>query len=466
MLMERLYPYAPVWLQNLGISIYGLSFRHERLGGEFREYVQEFRERDNWTRPQMTAYVEDRLRTILLHAFDHIPYYRAAWNAAGITGKDISVLSLADLPRLPITPKQDLRRDPNAFTARNIPERQLRRYYTSGSTGTPVTCICTPDAHRRFIAAREVRSFGWAKTTLLGSRSMMGGRLVVPRADSKGPYYRYNRAERQVYFSSFHISPDRVPNYVDGLNRYRPRVLTGYASAHYLLARRMIQQNLRLEYQPDALILSSEKLTGEMKAWIDRAFNARAYQEYGSVENCALATECEYGSLHVSPDFGIVEIVNEAGLPVAEGTEGRLVCTGLLNSAQPLIRYDIGDQGVWAKSRCQCGRDQFPVLQEIVGRLEDVVIGLDGREMVRFHGVFINLPHVLEAQIIQESRNLIRVRVVSTEEFGEKEETLIRERITRGRLGPVYVRIERTAALERTERGKVRGVISRLSNEK
>ena len=465
MMVERLYPYMPVWVQNLGISLYGLSYRRERLGGNFEKYVQEFRARDHWTCQQMTAYVEERLRTLLLHSFDNVPYYRARWGSAGITRGDIAIMSLADLPRLPVTPKADLRSAPTTFVAQNLGRKELLRYYTSGSTGTPITCIYTRDAHRRFVAAREVRSFGWAGTTILGPRSMLGGRLVVPRANSRAPYYRYNWAEKQVYFSSFHISPDRVPNYVEGLNRYRPRVLTGYASAHYLLARRMIQQNLRLEYRPDAVILSSEKLTAEMRDWISRAFNAPAYEEWGSVENCALATECEFGRLHVSPDFGIVEIVDEQGLPVSPGAHGRMLCTGLLNSAQPLIRYDIGDRGVYATSGCQCGRDQLPVLEDVLGRVEDVVVGLDGREMVRFHGIFINLPHVLEGQIIQENRDLIRVKVVPVEGFGEKEEALIRERITKGRLGPVNVQIERVAELERTDGGKVRAVISRIPRE-
>lgn len=463
--LERLYPHMPVWVQNLGISLYGVSYRHERLGGPFHRYVQEFRERDRWSRDQMSDYIENRLRSLLLHAAHNVPYYRDGWSSAGIRSSDLATMGCSRLPRLPVTPKTDLRRDPNAFVAKNVARNQLRRYYSSGSTGTPVTCIYTADAHRRFVAAREVRSFGWAGTTILDSRSMLGGRQVVPRAESAPPYYRYNRTEKQVYFSCFHISPDRVPNYVEGLNRYRPRVLTGYASAHYLLARRMIQQNLRLDYQPDAVILSSEKLTPEMKDWITRAFNARAYQEYGSVENCALVTECECGSLHVNPDFGIVEIVDDQGLPVPPGREGRILCTGLLNEAQPLIRYDVGDRAIWAESPCPCGRDQLPVLQDIVGRLEDVIVGLDGREMVRFHGIFIGLPHVLEGQIIQERRDLVRVRIVATEGFGEKEEEAIRNRITLGRLGPVHVGIERVTEIERTERGKFRAVISRIPRE-
>jgi hypothetical protein len=60
-----------------------------------------------------------------------------------------------------------------------------------------VTMICSSDDHRRFFAAREVRSFGWAGTSISSPRSMMGGRMVVPRQDAPPPYYRRNwRGER------------------------------------------------------------------------------------------------------------------------------------------------------------------------------------------------------------------------------------------------------------------------------
>src|SRR5581483_4406171 len=169
------------------------------------------------------------------------------------------------------------------------------------------------------------------------------GRPLVPLADSAGPYHRFNFAERQCYLSAFHIGPRTVRAYVDALRDWRPVVLTGYASSYFTLARLMLAHGLSLGYRPQALILCADKPTREMKAVIERAFGARPYEEYGSVENALLATECEAGSLHVHPDFGLVEILNADDLPAAPGEEGRIVCTSLLNDTQPLIRYEIGD---------------------------------------------------------------------------------------------------------------------------
>jgi phenylacetate-CoA ligase len=453
-------------VQNLGITLYGVTYRRERLGGDFPRYVHDFSERENWPRRRFDDHILASLRTLLTRAAAEVPYYRSRWAEAGLDPARLARFDFADLGRIPITPKQDVRDNPESFVAASAgrPAR-LHHYYTSGSTGTPITVYCTSDDHRRFIAAREARSFAWAGGSVRMPRSMIGGRMIVPRHDAPPPYYRWNRAERQVYFSGYHISRAHAQNYVQGFNRYRPQLLTGYANAHYQLARFMLSERLRLDYRPRALVLSSEKLTSEMKSTLYAAFGARAWEEFGAVENCVLATECERGRLHVSPDFGIVEIVDDEGRPVPPGRPGKVVCTGLANLTQPLIRYDIGDIACWSPEPCPCGRDALPVLEQIVGRLEDLVIGKNGQATVRFHGLFVNLPNVVEGQVIQEDLDHIRIRVVAREGFGEDDVRTIRTRVAEERLGPLQVTVERVPLIERTERGKFRAVINRLPKE-
>jgi len=84
---------------------------------------------------------------------------------------------------------------------------------------------------------------------------------------------------------------------------------------------------------------------------------------------------------------------------------------------------------------------------------------------VRFHGIFIGLPHVIEGQIIQEQIDLLRVRVVATDGFGPQDEQLIRRRITGERLDGMRVVIEPVESIARTERGKFKSVISMLPPE-
>src|SRR5207249_12049175 len=120
-------------------------------------------------------------------------------------------MELQQLAELPVTHKAAVRDRPCDFVDPATPRRFLHRYLTSGSTGTPVTLFCTNDGHRRFVAAREARSFGWANTSIRQPRSMIGGRLVVPKAASCPPLHRYKLAVRQIYFYALPISPIHIP---------------------------------------------------------------------------------------------------------------------------------------------------------------------------------------------------------------------------------------------------------------
>jgi phenylacetate-CoA ligase len=288
---------------------------------------------------------------------------------------------------------------------------------------------------------------------------MIGGRLVVPKAESKPPFWRYNSAERQLYMSAFHISPSNAPYYVQALNHYQPDYLVGYACSHFFLARMIREQGLKV-HQSKAVLTSSEKLTPEMRHSIEQAYRCPVFDAYTGVEVCGLASECERHQLHISPDVGILELLDEQGNPVRSGEPGEIIATGLLNSAQPLIRYRTGDWAVVSNKSCPCGR-QMPVLQQLIGRLEDTVIGSDGREMVRFHGIFVGLPHVREGQVIQEALAQFRLRLVVDANFGDEDRKIIHRRFQE-RLGPVTLTFELGDRIERTARGKFRAVISKV----
>jgi phenylacetate-CoA ligase len=462
-LWKSLYGYLPVSLQNAAISLYGLHYRRERFGAAYAPTVAAFEERERWSVARMQQHLTGRLRAILQLA-SQAPHYRAAWNEIRPSPPAIESIEIADLPLFPSVTKEMLRRDPYGFIPSvKLGSSNLLKYHSSGSTGTPITAICTPRDQQRFAAAREARSYRWAGTSIRRPRAMIGGQPIVRRADAHPPFYRYNAAEKQVYFSAYHLAPANIRDYVDGFNRYRPELVTGYAFSQFLLARMMLEQGLRFDSPPRVSITSSEKLTAAMKDVIRRAWGCRAFEEYGSVENVGLITECEHGCLHANPDFGIIEIVDGEGNPVPPGTEGRVLCTGLLNETQVLVRYEIGDIATWSDCACACGRDALPTVAALTGRIEDVVVGPDGRELVRFHGIFVGLPFVHQGQVVQLARTRFLVRVITEDGFGPAQVNEIEKRFAK-RLGTVNVQVERVTELERTPTGKVRAVISRLES--
>jgi phenylacetate-CoA ligase len=103
----------------------------------------------------------------------------------------------------------------------------------------------------------------------------------------------------------------------------------------------------------------------------------------------------------------------------------------------------------------------MPILRDIIGRLEETVVGPNGNETVRFHGIFVGLPHVREGQVIQESLSKFRLRLAVDPGFCDQDRQVIHRRFEE-RLGKIDLTFEYVDAIERTERGKFRAVISNL----
>ncbi len=310
------------------------------------------------------------------------------------------------------------------------------------------------------MALREARSTGWAGVSFSLPRATFSGRLVEPDPDSRGPYYRYNHAEKQVYFSAFHLRPDTAKEYVQALYRHHVQWLTGYAVSLFILATFVLEQNLDIP-QLKAVITTSEKLTPEMREVMERAYACQVFEEYSTVENVLFAHDCEMSRLHVSPDAGVIEILRPDGVTCEPGETGEVVATGLIRTMQPLIRFRLGDLAAWSPDPCSCGR-VTPVLHEVVGRLEDMVTGPDGRKMVRFHGIFVGMRAIREGQIIQEALDHIHVKIVPAAELTMTDREEITRRVQQ-RLGlDVNVTIEMVPTIPRTATGKFPAVVSKI----
>lgn len=459
---DSLYAKLPVWAQHTTVTAYGLYWRQLRFGNGYTQFVQQYQGREYFTQKKWQVWQAEQLKKILPACMNHVSHYHDHWTdvqkRAALSG---------DLSALPLLEKDPIRANPKAFIRTNMRPSRPQVFLTSGSTGTPISSYYTISELRQSLALREVRSAGWAGVSFKMSRATFSGRMVEPDPASKGPFYRFNFAERQVYFSPFHLRPDTAQQYVDALNRHQIEWGTGYAVSYYLLALFILEKGIAPPQYLKAIITTSEKLTSEMRSVMEQAYGCRVYEEYSTVENAIFASECEHGRLHVSPDVAVVEILRPDGSACLPGEAGEVVVTSLSKTYQPLIRFRLGDVAMWDADACPCGR-QMPVIKEVVGRIEDVVVGPDGRQMVRFHGVFVNQPHVREGQVIQEALDFIHVKVVPSGDFGQEDVNEIIHRVQQ-RLGKsVKVIVESVNDIPRTKAGKFQAVISKMTrpNEK
>lgn len=461
--LTRLYSVSPLWGQQLAVNAFGWYWKRRRLGRTFDRLVQEYVAREKWAASTFHAYVETRLREQVLRAWHEIPFYRRRFQAHGLTETDLERLTLADLSRLPILDRSVLRKQPKSLLTRSARLLPPKSFHSSGTTGVPARVFWSRKTHQHNLAVREARCFRWAGVSLRDRRAVIGGKRIVPAAEAGPPYWRYNRFEHQLYLSLYHISPDHTPDYVAALNRFRPVVLEGLASGLYFLARFIQQAGLKVN-PPRAVISHAEKFERHMREVVEQAFGARAWNEYGSVENCALATECEHGRLHVHLDFGILELIGADGQPVQPGEVGETVVTGLANPDQVIIRLRLGDLASWATEPCPCGRNQFPALGELCGRIGDTLVLPDGRRL----GVanpFAGVQGIWEGQLIQQELDKFLIRVVPTAGYSEHSRKVVTERLRQMLGRNIRIEIQEVAEIPRERSGKFRSTLSLIHPE-
>src|ERR687885_1628162 len=112
------------------------------------------------SRDELEAVQLQRLQWSLRHAYENVPHYRRAFDAAG--GHPDDCRELADLAKFPTTSKADLREN-YPFGMFAVPQEQVRRVHaSSGTTGRPTVVGYTRADLDTWAAlmARSIRAAG------------------------------------------------------------------------------------------------------------------------------------------------------------------------------------------------------------------------------------------------------------------------------------------------------------------
>ncbi len=458
-LLDVIYHSSPIFIQNMLISMYGIYWKNRRFGGDFTSYLNDFKNQEQFKEETWKNHQTIALRKLLIHAFTTVPFYKTLYSKHGFTLQDFENFELSDLSKLPYLEKDDFRKYGKTMLL-SSQKKEGEFYMSSGSTGTPVSVYFSKQMHQKWNAVYESRVRNWAGVTNEMARGMIGGRRIVNSTHPKKPFYRYNSAERQTYFSAYYINKQNSPNYVEGMVKNKVEYMVGYAMSNYFLADNINTNHLSAP-KLKAVLTSSEQLTKKMRATIEKAYQCKVFDAYSGVEACGLISENGDGELLFSPDTGIMELVDTKGDAVENGEVGEVIATGLLNFDQPLIRYRIGDRVRMHKNQQTKSGIEMPVVAEIEGRIEDVIIAKDGSKMVRFHSIFVGIPNLLTGQVIQNSLDAILVNLVVEKGFDKQHEYIITSRL-KSQLGEIQVSFEYLEEIPKNKNGKFQAVISHI----
>jgi phenylacetate-CoA ligase len=225
-----------------------------------------------------------------------------------------------------------------------------------------------------------------------------------------------NGITRTIFLNALHMSPDRMRRYVATLNATKPKLIIAYAESAFELATFAENQGIRVEPQ-EAMITSAGTLYPFMRSTIERVFQCRVFNRYGSREVGDIGFErpgCE--GLWVAPWGSYIEIVDEAGRRLPPGREGEILVTSLTNYAMPLMRYRIGDRGALMPGESEPAAGRGQVLQSVIGRTCDTFRDRDGNLV--HPGYFVFLLYfrdwVGKFQVIQKSLSCIVFKIVKS----------------------------------------------------
>lgn len=454
----RFYHRLPSPCKSLLASVRGHQLRSWRYGPETERLVAEALERDFWTQEQWRNWQQKRLQFVLHRAATRVPYYRSYWEERRRKGDKAS---WEDLANWPILEKDTVRAQERAFVADDCDIRRMYHEHSSGTTGKPLNFWSSRDTIRQWYALFEARWRCWYGISRKDNWALVGGQLVVPFAQRKPPFWVWNFPMKQLYMSSYHLAPELIPFYIKALQEYRIEYMWGYSSSLHSLAQEVLRLGLKIKLR--AVIANAEPLLSHQRQSIEEAFQCPARETYGMTEMAAAASECEHRNLHLWPEVGWLEIL-DGERSVEAGETGDLITTGLLNADMPLIRYRVGDRGVFSSATsCSCRRS-LPILAAVVGRVDDVLYTPDGRQIGRLDPVFKAGLGIREAQIIQKALDAVTIRFVPAPDYQPSSGQNMINRL-RARMGPVRIDLEPVDSIPRSANGKFRAVICHVPKE-
>jgi phenylacetate-CoA ligase len=456
--LKKMYHALPYPLKVLGASMYGYYLRGWRYGLDSEKKVEQALERESWGSEQWEDWREERLAFVLHRAANEVPYYREHWRKRRRKGDQSSCEQLQNWP---ILDKEALRQYPEAFVADDCHTSLMFQQTTSGTTGKPVQVWKSRETVKEWYALFEARCRRWNGVSRHDRWINIGGQLVAEVENKHPPFWVWNEGLNQLYMSSYHLSSDLIPYYLDALRKYDIDYLWGYSSSLHALARTALK---RSESVPMKVALTNaEPLMDHQRKAISDAFQCRVVETYGQVEGVTAASECEKGKMHLWPEVGVLEVVDRNDNFLASGETGEFVCTGILNADTPLIRYRLGDRGAVGEKTCTCGRT-LPVLKTVEGRTDDVLIMPDGRRVGRLDPVFKSDLPIREAQIVQHTVQEVVIKFVPDEAFEDGDAQRLADRL-RERVGKgINIRVKKVDQIPRTNNGKFRAVINKVDN--
>lgn len=419
-------------------------------------------ESQRWNLKDLEKYQNKKLKQLMRHAYNNVPYYHNLLRSLNLNGDDFK--TKGDLSKLPILTKDEIRKSPEIFLAQNIKKTEMIAATTSGSSGSVFNLMIDKDV-LSLTRAMLLRGWGFAGYQIGDKMATIAGSSLLPKkiSFSKKMIFNFNR---NLPLSSYNMNSIAVQNYIHSLAKFNPKYIRGYPSSISIVAKSLLENNIS-SICPVAIITTAESLSLKDRITIMNAFNCEVFDQCGCGDGGENLCECEaHSGYHIGMERSIHEFINENGDQVSSGEVGSVILTDLWNYSMPLIRYDAGDMAVYTDEKCSCGRG-LPLAKSIIGRSTEQIVLPDGSNLpgLTFTDIFEKAgisESILDYQIVQEKVNKFCINLVVNDNYNAQIGNKI-SHFFEGHMGiPLDINFNFVDKISRTNANKRKPIISKV----
>lgn len=422
-----------------------------------------------WPREKLEKVQNSRIRKIIRFASRNVPYYRELFHSRGFRYEDFQTME--DIYRLPVIHPLQVRRNPDQFRPDRI-SLDIMKLASSGTTGVPrwihhdAVSILSNAAHgersRFFFSKNQKNGRNFREAQIIPPLGA-AGQEVRNFTFKKTILPRWIRPERN-YFSML----DDMESIIGRLNEFKPHVMRAYGSVFNMLFEELVRSGRELNFSA-ALVYSADSMAPALKRRVMEELGIPVFSEYNCVECLQLGFECqEHRGYHLHEDSYPVRIVDDEYKTLPDGAAGRVIVSNLINRANVLLNYELGDEATILPDQCGCGRT-LRMLSLNLSRVADRITLKDGSQIhpITFAEVVYHEKDLWQHQVVHFSENEFEVFLVAAP-WADK--AAMKQRLTaefeKWFQGTIRFQLRFVDQIEMTPGGKQRAVVFRDQEEK
>jgi phenylacetate-CoA ligase len=410
-----------------------------------------------WPIERIERLQQYRLRSMIQHAYDTVPFYRQVMEERHWRPGDFK--NVTELSALPLLDDSLVWSNLDQFMSSPYRHRPMLNVHTSGTYSKIQKPIYWDRLNvlRRLAYNERDRAVlnnllgqGWGQNQFFLLPEVSVSRIMRKFWDSQ---ILTHRSLAQRSFFSTERPFDEV---VSQMNTVKPQVVFSYGSYAEEFFRFLAENRPQISL-PRVWMYGGDTLSETGRELIEKNFGCMVYSTYQTVETGKIGFQCERREgFHLNIDLCPIRLIDESGQTVEPGRQGEVVVSNLYNRAMVLLNYRLGDLGVLAMKPCPCGRN-LPLLEKLRGRVYEIIRLPDGR---RFIADVLEiefkkeLESSLQAQVIQLGSHQVLWRVVPSACVDR--EALCRKMLEKSKsiFGDMEVKVEFVEKIPRTPAGK------------